>query len=132
MFCLDTDVLSASLRPAPPLGLVRRLSVVPAEEQFTTAITVGELLYGAERKGSARLKRAVEAVLHQALTILPFDRRSAEIYGPLRAQLEREGQRLEEPDLRIASIALANDMTLVSGNVRHFKRVPGLRLENWL
>jgi tRNA(fMet)-specific endonuclease VapC len=54
------------------------------------------------------------------------------VYGRLRAQLEREGRRIGEPDLRIAAIALARDLTLVTGNVRHFQRVPDLRIENWL
>ena len=64
--------------------------------------------------------------------ILPFDEVAAETYGPVRARLEAAGTPLGEPDLRVASIALANDLTLVSGNVRHFSRVPQLRLENWL
>ena len=48
MYCFDTDVLSAVLRRDPPLRLIRRLASVPAEQQFTTSITLGELLYGAE------------------------------------------------------------------------------------
>lgn len=54
------------------------------------------------------------------------------MYGPLRAQLEASGERLDEPDLRIASIALSRELTLVTGNVRHFARVPGLDVEDWL
>ena len=57
---------------------------------------------------------------------------AAAVYGTLRADLERRGMRLDDPDLRVASIALARDLTLVTGNVRHFERVPGLRVENWL
>jgi tRNA(fMet)-specific endonuclease VapC len=64
--------------------------------------------------------------------VLPFDRRAAETYGPLRARLEREGKRLGEPDLCIASIALSRGLTLVTGNVRHFSRVSDLNVENWL
>ena len=62
----------------------------------------------------------VREIVFQVQTILPFDERAAEVYGPLRAQLESEGRRLDEPDLRIASIALSRDLTLVTGNVRHF------------
>lgn len=71
-------------------------------------------------------------LIRGALTILPFDEGAASIYGPLRAQLEAEGRRLDEPDLRIASIALSRDLTLITGNVRHFAPVPGLSVENWL
>jgi tRNA(fMet)-specific endonuclease VapC len=132
MYCFDTDVLSAVLRREPPLALLRRLAQVAPAEQATTTITLGELLYGAARRGSERLVERVREVLTMATVILPFDTEAAEVYGPLRAELERQGKRLDEPDLRIASIALSRELTLVTGNVRHFKRVPGLELENWL
>ena len=132
MYCLDTDVLSAVLRREPPLHLVRRLARVSPDEQFTTAINLGELLYGASRRGSPDLASRVRALVLSAAVVLPFDSAAAEVYGPLRARLEREGKRLDEPDLRIASIALAHGLTLITGNVRHFARVPDLRVDNWL
>jgi hypothetical protein len=64
--------------------------------------------------------------------VLPFDQDAAEVYGPLRAQLERIGVRLDEPSLRIAAIALSRDLTLVTASARLYDRVPGLRIENWL
>jgi tRNA(fMet)-specific endonuclease VapC len=132
VYCFDTDVLSATMRPEPDLALIRRLAELSPSAQFTTAITLGELLYGAERRGSDRLRGTVRDLIGGALTVLPFDREAAEAYGSLRARLEADGRRLAEPDLRIASIALARDLTLVTANVRHFDRVPGLRVENWL
>ena len=132
MFCFDTDVISAVLKRDPPLHLIRRLVQIPPEEQFTTAINLGELLYGAAKRGSDRLAARVREIVFQVQTVLSFDERAAEVYGPLRAQLESEGRRLDEPDLRIASIALSRDLTLVTGNVRHFTRVPDLRVENWI
>jgi tRNA(fMet)-specific endonuclease VapC len=132
VFCFDTDVLSAVLRRDPPLALVRRLAGLSPDEQFTTSITLGEMLYGATRRGSAELTQRVHELLGQAVTILSFDEAAAEVYGPLRARLEAGGTPLAEPDLRIASIALSRDLTVVSGNLRHFRRVPGLAVENWL
>lgn len=132
MFCFDTDVLSAVLRRDPPLHLVRRLAQLPAEEQFTTSITAGELLYGASRRGNPQLAARVRDVILQAAEVLPFDIAAAEVYGPLRARLESEGRRLAEPDLRIASIVLSRNLILVTGNIRHFSRVPALKVENWL
>lgn len=132
MFCFDTDTLSAALKRDPPLHLIRRLAQLPPEEQFTTSITLGELLYGASKRGSPGLEARVREVVLRAQDVLPFDHLAAEVYGPLRAQLESEGRRLDEPDLRIASIALSRDLTLVTGKVRHFARVPDLRVENWL
>ena len=132
MYCFDTDVLSATVRPNPPLALIRRLAALPAAAQHTTAITVGELEYGVARSRRADLAGRIRALLETAITVLPFDAKAAAVYGGLRADLERAGQPLAEADLRIASIALARDLTFVTGNCRHFERVPGLRVENWL
>ena len=120
------------MRRQPSLPLIRRLAQIPPPEQFTTAITMGELLYGAARRDSEGLRRQVRELIQGALTVLPFDELAAEVYGSLRAKLEAEGRRLDEPDMRIASIALSRDLTLVTGNVRHFDRVPDLSVENWL
>jgi tRNA(fMet)-specific endonuclease VapC len=106
--------------------------MIPPADQATTAITMGELLYGAAKKGSSELTERVHDLLAGALTILAFDDRAAGVYGPLRAELEARGRPLAEPDLRIACIALAQDATLVTGNVKHFSRVPNLRVEDWL
>lgn len=132
MYCLDTDVLSAVLRRDPPLHLIRRLARTPPTEQCTTAINLGELLYGVARRGGPSLAQRVGDLIASAGPILSFDEVAAERYGELRATLERGGRPLAEPDLRIAAIVLTRDATLVTGNVRHFARVSGLRIENWL
>lgn len=130
-YLLDTDIISATLRRQPDLRVVRRLASVPPTEQFTSAISLAELLFGAHRVGRADLvERIME--LGDYLPVLPFDEAAARAFGPLKADLERVGTPLAEPDLRIAAIALATGLTLVSGNVRHFARVPGLALQNWL
>lgn len=132
VYCFDTDVISALLRPNPPLAAIRRLARVPIDDQRTTSITAGELLFGALRRGSVRLRATVELFLASGIAILPFDRAAAVEYAQIRSPLEGAGRRLDDPDLRIAAICLAHDLTLVTGNVRHFERIPGMRLENWL
>lgn len=132
MYCFDTDIFSAVLRRDPPLSLIRRIAQVRPEEQFTTSVTLGELLYGVSKRGSPELAGRVRDLIAEAAGVLPFDVAAAEVYGPLRASLELQGRRLDEPDLRIASIALSRQLTLITGNVRHFSRVPDLRVENWL
>jgi tRNA(fMet)-specific endonuclease VapC len=132
VYCFDTDVLSATIRRDPPLHLIRRLARTPPAEQCTTAITLGELVYGVQKRASPALAARVHELVAAAGPILPFDETAARRYGELRAELEAAGRRVAEPDLRIASIALARDATLVTGNVRHFARIPGLRVENWL
>jgi tRNA(fMet)-specific endonuclease VapC len=130
-FLLDTDTISALLRAQPSVEIVRRFAAVPPDEQLTSAITFGELLYGARRRGSGEMLQRIYALLDQ-LPILPFDDAAADRYGTIKADLERVGMPLDEPDLRIAAIALVNGLTLVTGNERHFRRIPGLTVENWL
>jgi predicted nucleic acid-binding protein len=90
-------------------------------------------VYGAHRleaRTDALLER-LEKTLLPNLPILPFDAAAANQYGKVRAQLERQGTPLGEADLRIAAVALAHGFTVITGNVRHFQRVPGLSVENW-
>ncbi len=132
MYCLDTDVVAAALLREPPLALVRRLSRTPPEEQCTTTVTLSEIAYAAARNGEPELVPRAREILGAAAQILPFDADAAEVYGALRAHLDGMGVRLDEPSLRIASIAVAHDLTLVTGSGRLYARVPGLRIENWL
>ncbi len=132
-YLLDTDVLSNLMKRAPASGLVARLARVTPEEQFTSSITLGELLYGAHRSSqTAALLERIEARLLPDLPILPFDAPAARRYGEIRAGLEAGGNLIGDADMRIAAIALARGLTVVTGNERHFRRVPGLEVENWL
>jgi tRNA(fMet)-specific endonuclease VapC len=130
-YLLDTDTISAVLRRVPDAAVVRRLATVSQEEVFTSAVTVGELVYGAALRHLPALEERMEALL-ATLPVVAFDEVAAYAYGTMRARLESEGRRLDDPDLRIASIAIAHELVLVSGNERHFRRVQGLALENWL
>lgn len=132
MYCLDTDVVAAALLSEPPLGLVRRLARTPPDEQCTTTVTLSEIAYAAARNGEPDLVLRARELLGAACPILPFDADAAETYGTLRAHLDSIGIRLDEPSLRIASIAVERDLTLVTGSGRLYARVPGLRMENWL
>ncbi|MCH7745197.1 MAG: type II toxin-antitoxin system VapC family toxin [Chloroflexi bacterium] len=134
MYLLDTDILSNLIKRSPSTFLIAKLASVPLEQQFTSSVTLGELIYGAYRLGDrARfLLDQIDQTLLPNLPVLPFDSAAARRYGEVRAQLERQGTPLADADLRIASIALTNDLIMVTGNVRHFQRVPDLSVENWL
>ena len=134
MYLLDTDILSNLLRRAPSTALVTMLASIPPEQQFTSSITLGEMVYGAYRlqEGAGALLQRLEETLLANLPVLPFDASAARRYGEVRAELERRGTPIGDADLRIASIALDRDLTVVTGNVRHFQKVPGLAVDNWL
>lgn len=133
-YLFDTDTLSELLRRAPSTALLRRMAATPVDDQATSNITAGELWYGAYgvRDRAADLAERIERTLLPNLPVLAFDIDAARIYGGLRADLERAGTPIGDADLRIASIALAHDLTVVTGNVRHFERVRDLPVENWL
>ena len=132
MYLLDTDILSNLMKRKPSVRLQARVASVPAEAQFSSSITLGELMFGAKKKGSSRLVREVEDRVASYLPMLPFDAAAARRYGDIRAELERRGTPIGDADLRIASIALARGLIVVTGNTKHFGRVPDLDLENWL
>lgn len=132
VYCFDTDILAAALLREPPMQLVRRLARTPGDEQCTTAVSIAEIAYAATRNGDQEMTGRIRELITAATTVLPFDHAAAEVYGTLRSELERLGVRLDEPSLRIAAIALAHDLTLVTASSRLYDRVPGLRIENWL
>jgi tRNA(fMet)-specific endonuclease VapC len=133
-YLLDTDTLSDLMRRAPSPALLRRVAAAAPEDQATSSITLGELLYGAHRleARSAGLLQRVAETVRANLPVLPFDAAAAAVYGRVRADLEARGTPIGEADTQIASIALANDLVVVTANVRHFERVPDLTVENWL
>ncbi|MBA7630048.1 Toxin FitB [subsurface metagenome] len=133
MVLFDTDVLSNIVKKNPSERLLLRLKKLPRNVQYTSAINLGEIYYGANRSSKkSRILEAFEKKVFTNLTVLPFDRDSAKIYGDLKAKLEKRGKSKSEPDLRIASIAIQYNMSIVTGNERHFSGIPFLRVEKWL
>jgi tRNA(fMet)-specific endonuclease VapC len=133
MYLFDTDILSQIAKKRRPEALMSRLARTPLASQHTSAVNVAEIYYGVFRaEGRESLLRFFEDQVFPKLTILPFDRDSALIYGRTKSGLERSGRPRFEPDLQIAAIALRHRLTVVTGNVRHFAGIPGLKVENWL
>lgn len=132
MYLLDTDILSNLMKRKPSVNLQARVATVPADAQFSSSITLGELIFGARKKGSSNLMQQVEDRVVSYMPMLPFDADAARRYGDIRAELERRGTPIGDADLRIASIALARGLIVVTGNTKHFERVPDLVVENWL
>lgn len=128
-YLFDTAAISEVLRPQPAPAYLEWLNTVAREDQFASAVSVAELFKGAYRSQARErhLSNIHERVL-PAVTVLTFDRDVAQVFGELSAQLEREGCRLADADLQIAATALHHRLVLITGNLRHFERVPGLPL----
>ena len=129
-FLLDTNIC-IYIRRKKPEGVLRRFRTLKQGEAALSVITFGELMYGAEN--SAQRAAALELLLGlaQVLPVLDLPDTAAEAYGRIRAELERAGQMIGNNDLWIAAHARAAGLTLVTNNEREFRRVRGLKVENW-
>ena len=128
-YLFNTDAISELLRPRPAPAYVEWLRAISREDQFTSAVVIGELYRGAFRS-PARERHLVnirQRIL-PAVTVLPYDVAVAEVCGVLSAKLEETGQSLADADLLIAATAVYHNLELVSGNLRHFARIPQLRV----
>lgn len=131
MRILDTDHCITILRGS--LDLERH--VQPEEELAITSISVGELAHGAYKSHKPEENLVRLDVLLSALTILPYGENEARRFGQLKAELQRSGEAISDPDLQIACTALEAGAPLVTHNLAHFDRLvkkTSLRLEDWL
>ena len=128
-YLFDIDAISEIWRPRPAQAYLDWLSTLHREEQFTSAVTLGELYRGAYR---SQAKDKYLALIDQRtlplFTVLPYDADVAKVYGQCRAAMEALGNIVAEPDLQIAATALHFGLTVVTGNVRHFSKVPKLSI----
>ena len=132
-YLFDTDAISEVLRPRPLQPYLVWLRAIPRDAQFTSAVTAGELFKGAYRLAAReRHLRNIEERVLPAVTILPYDLSVARAFGEIRADLERGGAIIPDADLQIAATALHHDLELVTGNLRHFERIPNLRINRIL
>ena len=129
-YMLDTDICIHVRRRRSPGLLARFVKLVPGEAVLSV-ITWGELLFGAKR--SARRKEALDQLdeLFSLIEVMPLSRDVAAAYGAIRAALATRGELIDPNDLWIAAHAQAAGLTLVTSNVREFRRIPGLSVENW-
>jgi tRNA(fMet)-specific endonuclease VapC len=126
---LDTDVCIEILR-GNPVVIKRRAAV--RDEIVTTWITASELCYGATKSSKPDNNLQLVTEFLATLPVVGIDLRAAARFGELKHLLERSGLRVADADLFIASISLAHAAEIVTGNRRHYQRIPGLRIEDWI
>ena len=127
---LDTNICIYLIKQAPS-SLIERFEAFPIGDIGISVITLAELEYGAGK--STQPRRNLEALKQfiAPLEVAIFDRQAAVAYGRIRAALEKKGRPIGAMDLLIAAQALSLGVRLVTNNEREFRRVPGLRVENW-
>jgi tRNA(fMet)-specific endonuclease VapC len=128
---LDTNICIEIIR-GRSVKVLKRLQQHAVGEVGISAITLAELEHGVEKSAKPGQNRIALSQFCAPLEILPFGDNAASVYGRIRAALERTGQVIGPMDLLIAAHALAASVTLVTNNEREFRRVKGLRRENWV
>ena len=128
-YMLDTNIIIYTIKNRPEQ--VRALFKQHAGQLCISTVTLGELVFGAERSQQLERNLAdIEAMIAR-LEVLPMDNKAAYHFGQIRAELYCMGQPIGPYDMMIAGHARASGLILVTNNVKEFARVPGLRLENW-
>src|ERR1700751_3271227 len=129
-YLLDTNIC-IYIRQKRPAEVLHRFQKLRPGEAALSVITYGELLYGAAKSAqrTAALERLRELV--HLLPALALPESAAETYGAIRANLEQKGEMIGNNDLWIAAHALASGLTLVTNNEKEFRRVRGLKVQNW-
>lgn len=128
-YLLDTDICIHALKKRN--AALAQAFTAHEGRMAVSDVTLYELYYGAERYDDPASRIAIIEGFAARLDILPFDTRAALHAGNIRATLERQGRTIGAYDLMIAAIARSQGLVLVTGNVREFERVEGLRVERW-
>lgn len=128
-FLLDTNTVSFHIRRSSP-ALQRRIRRTPAAQVGLSVVTEMEIRYGLARNPRLRIAPLVEEFL-EGIAVLPLTSDVARIYARVRADLEKRGTPIGPLDLMIAAHALALGATAVTTNLGEFRRVRGLRCQDW-
>ncbi len=129
-YLLDTDTVIYVIKNRTP-GMHEKF-VQTAGQLAISAITLAELMFGAENSNQMSRNLAVIDDFCSRLEVLPYADKAAQHYGSIRFVLQKAGKTIGNNDLHIAAHARSEGLILVSNNLREFGRVPGLLLENWL
>jgi tRNA(fMet)-specific endonuclease VapC len=129
-YLLDTDICSYLRRNDRP-RITERFATLDREAVAISVITLGELAFGmAKSANPARAEQGIAWVM-RTMQVLPMSPQAARFYGDIRASLSAMGRPIGPNDLWITAHALAENLILVTNNEREFKRVKGLKVENW-
>jgi len=129
-FMLDTNICIFTIKNKPQI--VREAFNLHDGQLCISAVTLMELIYGAEKSAAPEKNLAVVESFAARLEVLPFDNDAAAHTGMIRSELARAGTPIGPYDYMIAGHARSRGLIVVTNNLREFERVPGLRVEDWV
>lgn len=131
-YLADTNILGYLARHTPGPLQQRMLRAMQEQDVAISVITRAETRYGLGLLNTNDKRRASVGLLLQAFPVLAWTSDAADLYGEIAAHLQQTGLTIGTMDTMIAAHALAENLILVTHNIRHFERVPGLKLEDWV
>jgi len=126
-YLIDSDILIYFLKGKQEV--VQKLSQIPIDDLYISRINYTELIYGAYNSAKINQNLKVIEPFLENFTVLEFTKASSLIFAKEKARLKKSGNIIADMDLMIASIAIENDCTLISNNIKHFERIQNLELE---
>ena len=129
IYLIDTDIIIYSLKNYP---VVKNNFRKHANDPKTiSVITYGELVFGAKKSGDYHRNIAAAHRISELFPLVEVTKAIIETFAGIKADLQKQGNIIDDMDLLIAATAITMNYTLVTNNERHFSRVPGLQIENW-
>ena len=130
-YMLDTNICIYIIKHRPE-EVIQKFMEHDPDDICISAITYAELAHGVEKSQAKEKNRVALMVLLSEIQIVPFDDSAAQIYGEIKADLQKKGTLIGPMDTLIAAHAKALNLTLVTNNTKEFARVDGLELEDWV
>ena len=130
-YMLDTNICIYIIKKKPE-KVINKLKKCKISDIVISSITLSELEYGVFKSSNIEKNKLALTEFLAPIDILPYDDMAASVYGEIRAFLEKQGKIIGAMDLLIAAHAISTDLVLISNNIKEFKRVPGIKLENWM
>jgi len=131
MYLLDSNICIYIINKHP-LQVVTHIKTLQPHQIKLSAVSMAELEYGVSKSQSRNRNRNALVHFASAFDIIDFNDKDAEVFGLLRANLEKSGQVIGPYDMQIAAQAISRGLILVTNNMKEFSRIRGLRLENWI
>jgi len=129
-YLLDTDTCIYWLKGNEDIE--ERALKVGLSKIFISFVTLSELYYGAYKSKRVEQNLANIGILKNKLSLMDSNESISDIFGKIKAMLEKDGKIIDDADLFIAACALNDNATLVTNNEKHFKKIKGLKVENWV
>jgi tRNA(fMet)-specific endonuclease VapC len=131
LYMFDTDICAFVLRRSSEV-LLQRIQTVPMLQQVISVVSYAELLYGVQLSSKKKTNQAALDTLVRHLAVLDWTQEAAKHYAEIRADLKKKGAMAGANDLMISAHARSVGAVVVTNNTKNFKRIKGLKIENWM